>query len=70
MMPVMVGMLAETIPPTVATVLADVNTIFTQALTWVGNVSSTVSANPIMLIPILLPLVGLGIGFFKRLINL
>lgn len=55
---------------TLASILADIGTMFTTAISWVGNVATTVSGQPLLLIFFLLPLVGLGVGLFKRLVRL
>ena len=54
---------------TITTILADVSSVFTAAVGWVGTVASTIAAKPILLIFCIIPLVGLGVGLFKRLIN-
>lgn len=59
----------ETAAMTVATFLTSVGSIFTTAIGWVGTVASTIADSPILLTFCALPLVGLGIGIFKRLIN-
>lgn len=53
----------------VATLVDDAGNIVTTALGWVGNVVTTVTGNPLILLFVILPLVGLGIGLFRRLIN-
>lgn len=55
---------------TMASILADIGTMFTTAITWVGNVATTVAGQPLLLVFFLLPLVGLGVGLFKRLVRL
>lgn len=54
-----------------ATILTTVGSIFTSAITWIGQVSTaiTASGNEIILLFVVLPLVGLGVGLFRRLIN-
>lgn len=47
-----------------------VGDIFTAAIGWTVEVGNQVSANPLLLMFVLLPLVGLGIGIFKRLMHL
>lgn len=54
---------------TMAELISSVGDIFTAAIGWVGDVASAVTSNPILLIFCILPLVGLGIGMFTRLIN-
>ena len=52
-----------------AAILADIGSIFTEAISWVGDVASAVVSTPILLLFIVIPLVGLGVGMFKRLLN-
>lgn len=50
-------------------ILTSVGQIFTSAIGWVGTVGTTITSTPILMLFAGLPLCGLGIGFFKRLIN-
>ncbi len=52
-----------------ASILTDVGSIFTTAIGWVGDVATTIGSTPILLIFTVVPLVGLGVGLFKRLLN-
>lgn len=52
-----------------ADILAKVGAIFTEAIGWVGDVATTITNTPILTLFCVLPLVGLGVGLFKRLIN-
>lgn len=54
---------------TVASLVGSVGDIFTAAIGWVGTVASTITSNPILLLFCVIPLVGLGVGLFRRLIN-
>lgn len=54
---------------TVASFLTNVGTIFTSAIGWVSTVGTTVATEPILLTFCALPLAGIGIGFFKRLMR-
>ena len=49
--------------------LTNVTQIFTAVSGMVGDVAETIVANPILLMFALIPVVGLGVGLFKRLIN-
>lgn len=49
--------------------LAAVSSIFTSAIGWVATVGTTIAGQPILLAFCALPLVGLGVGLFKRLIS-
>jgi len=50
-------------------ILASVTEIFTAAIGWVGDVGTAVTAEPILLLYVVVPLVGLGVGLFRRLLN-
>lgn len=54
---------------TVATLMASVGKIFTAAIGWVGTVGETIADNPLLLTFCVIPLVGLGVGLFRRLLN-
>lgn len=55
---------------TVASLLADVGSVFTQCMTWVGTVTSTVTGSPLLLLSCVgVPLCGIGVGMFGRLIH-
>lgn len=47
-----------------------VSTVFTAAVGWVGTVASTIAGQPILLLACVgIPLCGLGVGMFKRLLS-
>ena len=50
--------------------LSSIGSIFTQAMTWAGEVGSTIVSTPILLMFVVIPLVGLGVGLFKRLLSM
>ena len=54
---------------TMSGILDAVSSAFNAAIGWVGSVANTIANNPILLLFCVLPLVGLGIGIFRRLIN-
>lgn len=55
---------------TVATLLTSVGTVFTEAIGWVGDVAATIAGQPILLLACVgIPLCGLGVGMFKRLLS-
>lgn len=54
---------------TMADFIAAVTSWFTAAIGWVGSVGTTITGSPILLAFCSLPIVGLGVGLFKRLIN-
>lgn len=52
-----------------AEIIADAGLLFTAAIGWVGDVAETVTGTPILLLFTILSLVGLGVGLFRRLLN-
>lgn len=55
---------------TMASLIASIGDVFTAAIGWVGTVASTIAGQPILLIScVAIPLCGLGVGMFKRLLS-
>ena len=55
---------------TMTEIIAAITSIFTAAIGWVGTVASTIAAQPILLLACVgIPLCGLGVGMFKRLLS-
>ena len=55
---------------TMTSLLESVGTVFTTAIGWVGKVGETIAGQPILLLACVgIPLCGLGIGMFKRLLS-
>ena len=54
---------------TVASLMTSAGEIFSGAIGFVSEVAGTIVENPMLLLYSMLPLCGIGIGFFKRLIN-
>lgn len=53
-----------------ADIISAISTVFTAAIGWVGTVASTIADEPILLIScVAIPLCGLGVGMFKRLLS-
>lgn len=53
-----------------ADILTSIGTVFTSAIGWVGTVAETIAAQPILLLACVgIPLCGLGVGMFKRLLS-
>lgn len=50
-------------------ILASAGSMVTEALSWVGEVVTTITGNPLLLMFVVLPLIGLGVGLVKRIIN-
>lgn len=53
-----------------ATYLTAIGDIVNAAVGWMGDAATAITGNPLALLFILLPLMGVGIGMFKRIINL
>lgn len=62
-----VGAAAEAL--TMTSLLATVTEIFTAVIGYVSTVASTIAENPLLLIFCVIPLIGLGVGLFRRLLN-
>lgn len=51
-------------------VISAITSVFTSAIGWVGTVATTIGDQPILLIScVAIPLCGLGVGMFKRLLS-
>ena len=50
--------------------LSNITSILTSAVSWVGTVSNTVTGDPLLLLAVVLPFVGFGVGLFRRLLHL
>lgn len=49
--------------------IASASQLFEAGIGWVGSVGQAILEQPILLAFTALPLVGIGVGLFKRLIN-
>lgn len=50
--------------------ITSITTVFTAAIGWVGTVATTIAGQPILLLSCVgIPLCGLGVGMFKRLLS-
>lgn len=55
---------------TMATLIEAVGTVFEAAIGWTATVATTIAAQPILLLACVgIPLCGLGVGMFKRLLS-
>lgn len=52
---------------TIATIVADITTMVTSAVTWVGSFVGAITANPLLLMFVIVGFVGLGVGLLRRL---
>ena len=51
------------------TILGDVSSVDTAAFSWAGEAVEFIVANPLVMLFVALPIVGLGIGFLMRLVR-
>lgn len=62
--------MTEPVTVTVASLISSIGDVFTAAIGWVGSVASTIAGQPILLLAcVAIPLCGLGVGMFKRLLS-
>lgn len=53
-----------------STLLTSVTTVFTSAVGWVSTVATTITDTDVLLLfCVAVPLCGLGVGMFKRLLS-
>lgn len=56
---------------TMSTILTDIGTFFTQAVTWMGDVLDVITGNPVLMIMVIaMPICGFAVGLLSRLIRL
>lgn len=53
-----------------ADILSAITSVVTSAITWLGQFVTAVTANPLILLFVIVAFVGLGIGLLSRLIHL
>ena len=64
-------LLAEGVPTAMDTLLSQIGTFFTQAIAWLGQVLTTVTGSPALLIMVLaMPICGFAVGLLGRLVHL
>ena len=49
--------------------LANIGEVFTSAVGWVGTVADTIAGEPLLLIGVVLGFIGVGVGLFRRMLN-
>lgn len=54
---------------TMATLISNVGTVFDAVLGWAGTVGETIVGTPILLFGVVLGFVGVGVGLFRRMLN-
>ena len=59
----------ETETTAMGTLLTTIGEVFTAAVGWVGTVADTIADNPILLIGVVMGFIGVGVGLFRRMLN-
>lgn len=59
----------EPVAMTMTQIISSLTEIFTAVIGYVGTVATTITSNPLLLIFVLIPIIGLGVGLFRRLLN-
>lgn len=54
---------------TVATILGNVTSFVSSAVSWVGSFVGAITENPLILTFVIVAFVGMGIGLIKRLVR-
>lgn len=52
-----------------AEILNSITTVFAEAVEWVGTVATTIANTPLLLIGVVIGFVGVGVGLFRRMLN-
>lgn len=55
---------------TMATLLSNVTSFVTEAISWVTSFCSCITGQPLLLMFVIVAFVGLGVGLIRRLIRL
>lgn len=55
---------------TISTLLGNVTTMVTSAVSWVGSFVGAITGNPLITMFVIVSFVGLGVGLIKRLVRL
>lgn len=50
-------------------ILSSVTSVVTSAVSWMSGFVAAIAARPLLLLFMIIPLVGLGVGLLRRLIN-
>lgn len=61
--------MGETTATAMGTLLSTVTEVFTAAVGWVGTVADTITGEPLLLIGCVLGFIGVGVGLFRRMLN-
>lgn len=62
--------LAEGVTYTIATLVSDVGSLVTGAVSWIGSYMGAITSNALLEAFVITAFVGLGVGLIKRIIRL
>lgn len=54
---------------TMATLITTIGSVFEGVLGWAGTVGTTIGNTPLLLFGVALGFIGVGVGLFKRMLN-
>lgn len=61
---------AATPAVTISSLLTSIGSVFTSVIGWAGDVGAAIVGNPVLLLfCVAVPLVGIGVGMFARLLH-
>lgn len=63
-------MQGSTSTATVSTILTNVTSVVTEAVSWIGSYVGAITSNPLILTFVILSIAGMGVGLIRRLIRL
>ena len=52
-----------------STIMTAVSTIVTEAIKWIGEFTTAITGNPLLLAFVVVSFVGLGVGLIRRIIH-
>lgn len=52
------------------TIMTSVGTVVTESIKWVGQFTTAITGNPLLLAFVVVGFVGLGVGLIRRMIRL
>lgn len=55
---------------TIATLLGNVTSMVTSAVSWIGSFVGAITGNPLILMFVIVAFVGLGVGLINRLVKI
>lgn len=61
--------MGETTTTALSGFMTSVGTMFTSVVGWLSQIGSAILADPILLAFVALPLIGLGVGIYRRIMN-